>query len=71
MVVTVGTLSLLIPDTIGPTAWGRFGIDYGFFPFFQPILGLIWLTRGDTRQLYGFDTDDAAAAHLEADAAST
>jgi hypothetical protein len=53
MVVTVGTLSLIIPDVIGHTAWGYFGLDYGFFPLVQPVLGLIWLFWPETTRAYG------------------
>ncbi len=53
MVLTVGALSLIIPDTIGRTVWGRFGADYGYFPLIQPILGLAWLFHRETRQVYG------------------
>ncbi len=53
MVLLVGTLSLLIPETIGRTVWGRFGADYGFFPLIQPLLGLAWLFHPQTRKVYG------------------
>ncbi len=53
MVVVVGTLSISMPDTIGHTVWGRFGLDYGFFPLIQPILGLLWLFRDETMRVYG------------------
>jgi hypothetical protein len=52
-VLVVGTLSLVIPDTIGHTAWSNFGMDYGFFPLIQPLLGLAWLLWKPTRQVYG------------------
>jgi hypothetical protein len=48
----VGTLSLLIPDVIGRTVWRHFGADYGFFPLFQPLLGLAWLTWPETLRRY-------------------
>jgi hypothetical protein len=53
MVLAVGTLSFIVPDLIGHTAWGHFGADYGFFPLVQPILGLIWLCWPDTARAYG------------------
>lgn len=59
MVITVGALSLAMPDLIGRTVWGRFGADYGYFPLIQPILGLAWLFHRETRQVYGIG---AAAA---------
>lgn len=53
MVLLIGTLSLIIPETIGRTVWGRFGADYGFFPLIQPLLGLAWLFHRQTRRVYG------------------
>lgn len=53
--IVVGALSLAVPATIGHTAWGRFGADYGFFPLFQPVLGLIWLFWPPTMRRYGVD----------------
>ena len=53
MTVVVGTLSLSNPDLIGSTVWRLFGIDYGFFPLLQPLLGLAWLFHPDTLQSYG------------------
>lgn len=53
MVLLIGTLSFIIPDTIGRTVWGRFGADYGFFPLMQPLLGLAWLFHRQTRRVYG------------------
>lgn len=55
-VVAVGTLTLPgMPARaiIGGTVWRLYGIDYGFFPLFQPILGLIWLLWPVTRRAYG------------------
>ena len=52
MVLIIGTLSLIIPDIIGRTVWGRFGADYGYFPFIQPLLGLAWLFHPETRNVY-------------------
>ena len=53
MTFIVGTLSILYPETIGSTVWRYFGIDYGFFPLFQPLLGLAWLLHPATRAAYG------------------
>ncbi len=52
MVLLVGTLSYVIPDTIGHTVWTHFGADYGYFPLIQPILGLAWLFHRETREAY-------------------
>ncbi|MCO6450334.1 MAG: hypothetical protein J5I90_06040 [Caldilineales bacterium] len=53
MTLIVGVLSFVQPDLIGSTVWRHFGADYGFFPFVQPILGLIWLTRPAIMRAYG------------------
>ncbi len=53
MVLLVGALSFLYPDFIGHTVWRHFGADYGYFPLFQPILGLIWLFSPPVLQGYG------------------
>ncbi|MFT5196299.1 MAG: hypothetical protein ACI9EW_003142 [Cellvibrionaceae bacterium] len=50
----VGTLSFIEPDLIGNTVWRHFGADYGYFPLFQPLLGLAWLFNKDVRRSYGF-----------------
>jgi hypothetical protein len=52
MVLLIGSLSLVYPDVIGRTVWRQFGADYGYFPLFQPLLGLIWLFWPDTRRAY-------------------
>ena len=52
MVLLVGTLSYIVPDTIGRTVWANFGADYGYFPLIQPILGLAWLFHRETRMAY-------------------
>lgn len=52
MVLLVGTLSYLYPDVIGRTVWRHFGVDYGFFPLFQPVLGLVWLVWPETMRAY-------------------
>jgi hypothetical protein len=53
MVLLVGALSLVVPDPIGRTVWRHFGADYGYFPLFQPVLGLIWLCWPETLRAYG------------------
>lgn len=57
LAVLVGTLSFIIPDTIGSTVWRHFGADYGFFPLIQPLLGLAWLFHPATRKAYGIGGD--------------
>lgn len=49
----VGTLSFIYPEIIGRTVWRHFGADYGYFPLFQPILGLIWLFSPPVMRAYG------------------
>ncbi|RIH83972.1 hypothetical protein Mlute_02037 [Meiothermus luteus] len=51
-VLLVGTLSLLMPEFIGRTVWHGFGVDYGFLPLVQPILGLIWLFWPENRRQF-------------------
>ena len=53
MTFVVGIWSYVDPDLIGRTVWRHFGEDYGYFPFFQPIIGLIWLMWPSTRDAYG------------------
>ena len=52
MTLIIGTLSFIYPDTIGRTVWRYYGIDYGFFPLIQPILGLLWLLNRETLVMY-------------------
>ncbi|MCA9963671.1 MAG: hypothetical protein KC423_05500 [Anaerolineales bacterium] len=52
MTLLVGTLSFIYPDIIGRTVWRAYGADYGFFPLFQPILGIAWLLHPATLQAY-------------------
>ena len=56
LTLIIGSLSLTdaYAESIGRTAWRAFGADYGFVPLIQPLLGLIWLVNGTTRQAYGF-----------------
>lgn len=60
LVLLVGTLSLVIPDTIGRTVWRTYGIDYAFFPLIQPLLGLLWLFHPKTLAAYGIRVGDEA-----------
>lgn len=53
MTLIVGTLSIINPELVGSTVWRLFGIDYGFFPLVQPLLGLAWLFHRETLQSYG------------------
>jgi len=53
MTLIVGTWSFIDPDFIGRTVWRHFGEDYGYFPLFQPLLGLVWLFWPLTMEAYG------------------
>ena len=53
MTFVIGSLSFIIPAVIGRTVWRHFGIDYGFFPLFQPLLGIYWLLSRETLRAYG------------------
>ncbi|MCX6050038.1 MAG: hypothetical protein NT075_33485 [Chloroflexi bacterium] len=53
LTLSVGIWSLLDPLTVGETAWRHFGADYGYFPLFQPMLGLLWLFWPPTLVQYG------------------
>ena len=55
LTLVVGTLSLIIPATIGRTVWRNFGADYGFFPLFQPVIGLVWLFWPSIMRQYGLN----------------
>lgn len=59
MTLVVGTLSFIIPDTVGSTVWRHFGADYGYFPLIQPLLGLAWLFHPETRSVYGIGKPEA------------
>jgi hypothetical protein len=52
MTLTIGIWSILEPDVIGRTVWRRFGEDYGYFPLFQPLIGLVWLLWPQTMAAY-------------------
>lgn len=49
--LVVGTLSIF--GLVGTNVWTLYGIQYGFIPTIQPILGLLWLRRTRTRIDYG------------------
>ncbi|MEY4391067.1 MAG: hypothetical protein RLZZ400_810 [Actinomycetota bacterium] len=45
-VVSVGLLGILAPGLFpARTVWSGFGLGYGFFPLFMPIVGLVYLIR--------------------------
>ncbi|MFF2509487.1 hypothetical protein ACFVTY_39925 [Streptomyces sp. NPDC058067] len=51
-VVGVGALSLLDPGAFpDDTIWSRFGSGYGFVPAALPVLGLLWLRTGRTKDV--------------------
>lgn len=56
LTLVVGTLSLIIPEEIGRTVWRHFGADYGYFPLFQPAIGLVWLFWPSIKQQYGLNS---------------
>ena len=55
LTLSVGIWSLFDPISVGETAWRHFGADYGYFPLFQPMLGLLWLFWPPTLLQYGFE----------------
>ena len=57
LTLLVGALSLLIPETIGRTVWRHFGADYGYFPLFQPLIGLVWLFWPSIKRQYGLHVE--------------
>ncbi len=69
MTLLIGAMSFVDPDLIGRTVWRHFGEDYGFFPLFQPLLGLVWLIWPQTMVAYGVRSQPQPAA--EAPAQST
>lgn len=45
-VLTIGSLSLLVPEFFAhPTVWSYFGSGYGFIPLLLPMFGLWWIAR--------------------------
>lgn len=53
MTLLIGVWSFVDPQLIGSTVWRHFGEDYGYFPLFQPLLGVAWLLWPQTMRLYG------------------
>lgn len=53
LTLVIGTWSYIDPVLMGSTVWRHFGADYGYFPLFQPILGLLWLFWPVTLRAYG------------------
>lgn len=53
LTLIVGSVSLVLPEFVGRTVWRHFGADYGFFPLFQPAIGLVWLYWPSTKLQYG------------------
>jgi len=49
----VGSMSYIEPTLFGRTVWRHFGADYGYFPLFQPLIGLVWLLLPETLRTYG------------------
>ena len=50
----VGGLSFYEPfdAVVGRNVWQYLGADYGYFPLFQPLLGIAWLFHPDSKKLY-------------------
>jgi len=66
-VVTVGTLSLLVPDWFPDSSvWSDYGIDYGFVPVALPVAGLLWLRAQDPARKAGAATAFRVVAFAEA-----
>ncbi len=55
MTFIIGILSIISPELVGRTVWRWFGIDYGFFPLFQPLLGIAWLFHPQIVSTYGIN----------------
>lgn len=74
MTLVVGVWSFVDPQFIGSTVWRHFGEDYGYFPLFQPLLGVAWLLWPQTMRLYGlhnrFTRDDIATQNVPLDSAA-
>ncbi len=62
MTLLIGTWSFINPDLIGHTVWRHFGEDYGYFPLFQPLIGLVWLLWPLTMEAYGIRARKGGAA---------
>jgi len=66
MTLVIGVLSYTHPELVGRTVWRHFGEDYGYFPLFQPLLGLIWLLWPQTMRAYGARLGRAAEEQISA-----
>ncbi len=66
LTLAVGSLSLIIPETIGRTVWRHFGADYGYFPLFQPAIGLVWLFWPSIMRQYGLTAGSSRVARSPA-----
>ena len=54
-VITVGTLSLLIPSAFpDATVWSHYGAGYGFVPLILPVLALGWLRSHPATKRFTF-----------------
>ena len=56
MTLIIGGWSFVDPAFVGSTVWRHFGEDYGYFPLFQPLLGLLWLFWPQTLRSYDIRT---------------
>lgn len=65
LTLLIGTWSYIDPALIGRTVWRHFGVDYGYLPFFQPILGLIWLLWPATLVAYGIRRNNSATDYTD------
>lgn len=65
LTLVVGGLSYVNPELVGRTVWRHFGEDYGYFPLFQPILGLVWLYWPETLRQYGFGSPTTKSQSTE------
>jgi hypothetical protein len=60
MTLVIGIWSFIDPPFVGSTVWRHFGEDYGYFPLFQPLLGLLWLFWPQTLTAYEVRTRQRA-----------
>lgn len=71
LTLVVGSLSLIIPEAIGRTVWRHFGADYGYFPLFQPAVGLVWLIWPSIKQQYGLNSGATLVNATQSNSRST
>lgn len=64
LTLIVGSWSFVDPAFIGSTVWRHFGADYGYFPLFQPLIGMLWLLWPATMVMYGIRRGQSAPASL-------